>query len=89
MLQYFAKLPVKSEEFAYALEHNFDLMATIKKLKNFDSLTLLYNAILIKNLAEITASPVEGIQVQLEKLLQNKQLANLKTNDYLRGLRPS
>jgi hypothetical protein len=52
LLIYLSRLPVFSKEFAEALKHNLDLLATTKKLKYFTNLSLGQNAILLKNLTE-------------------------------------
>jgi len=52
LLIYLSRLPVFSKEFSEALKHNLDLLATCKKLKYFTNLSLLHNAILLKNMAE-------------------------------------
>lgn len=61
MLIYLSRLPAFSKEFAEALKHNLDLLATSKQLKFFSNLSLGFNAILLKNLAHYSGSPVEGI----------------------------
>lgn len=61
MLIYLSRLPVFNKEFAEALSHNLDLLATAKQLKFFSNLSLGFNAQLLKNLAVYNSSPVEGI----------------------------
>jgi hypothetical protein len=61
LLIYISRLPVFNKEFAEALKHNLDLLATSKKLKYFTNLTLGHNAILLKNMAEHMNSPVDGM----------------------------
>ena len=68
MLISLSRLPVFSKEFAEALKHNLDLLATAKKLKYFTNLSLGQNAILLKNLAAELSSPVDGMQTQVDRL---------------------
>ena len=68
MLIYISRLPVFSKEFAEALKHNLDLLATAKKMKYFTNLSLGQNAILLKNMAAEMKSPLEGMQEQVDKL---------------------
>lgn len=85
LLIYISRLPVFSKEFAEALKHNLDLLATAKKLKYFTNLSLGQNAILLKNMAEEMQAPIEGMQEQVDKLFLEKELANLRVKDYMRG----
>ena len=61
-LIYLSRLPVFNKEFSEALKHNLELLATCKQLKYFTNLNLLKNAILLRDLAELMKSPVEGMQ---------------------------
>lgn len=61
MLISMSRLPVFSKEFAEALKHNLDMLATLKKLKYFTNLNLGHNAILLKNLAEQLGCPIDGM----------------------------
>ena len=83
-LIYLSRLPVFSKEFAEALKHNLDLLATTKKLKYFTNLSLGQNSILLKNLAEQLGSPVIGMQAQVERLFREKEFADLRVKDYMK-----
>jgi len=85
MLIYLSRLPAFSKEFAAALKHNLDLLATAKKLKYFTNLSLGQNAILLKNLADQLASPVAGMQGQVDALFKEKEFANLAVKDYMKA----
>jgi hypothetical protein len=85
MLIYISRLPVFSKEFAEALKHNLDLLATAKKLKYFTNLSLGQNAILLKNMAAEMKSPLEGMQEQVDKLFDEKELADLRVKDYMKS----
>jgi len=85
MLIYISRLPVFSKEFAEALKHNLDLLATAKKLKYFTNLSLGQNAILLKNMAAEMKSPLEGMQEQVDKLFEEKELADLRVKDYMKS----
>ena len=85
MLIYISRLPVFSKEFAEALKHNLDLLATAKKLKYFTNLSLGQNAILLKNMAAEMKSPLEGMQEQVDKLFAEKELADLRVKDYMKS----
>ena len=85
MLIYLSRLPVFSKEFAEALKHNLDLLATAKKLKYFTNLSLGQNAILLKNLAQHLSSPLEGVQAQVDRLFADKELADLRVKDYMKA----
>jgi len=85
MLIYLSRLPAFSKEFAEALKHNLDLLATAKKLKYFTNLSLGQNAILLKNLADQLASPVAGMQAQVDALFKEKEFANLAVKDYMKA----
>lgn len=83
MLIYLSRLPAFSKEFAEALKHNLDLLATAKKLKYFTNLSLGQNAILLKNLAAALSVPVDGMQVQVDRLFAERDLADLRVKDYM------
>ena len=85
MLIYISRLPVFSKESAEALKHNLDLLATAKKLKYFTNLSLGQNAILLKNMAAEMKSPLEGMQEQVDKLFEEKELADLRVKDYMKS----
>ena len=85
MLIYISRLPVFSKEFAEALKHNLDLLATAKKMKYFTNLSLGQNAILLKNMAAEMKSPLEGMQEQVDKLFAEKELADLRVKDYMKS----
>ena len=85
MLIYISRLPVFSKEFAEALKHNLDLLATAKKMKYFTNLSLGQNAILLKNMAAEMKSPLEGMQEQVDKLFDEKELADLRVKDYMKS----
>jgi len=85
MLIYISRLPVFSKEFAEALKHNLDLLATAKKMKYFTNLSLGQNAILLKNMAAEMKSPLEGMQEQVDKLFAEKELADLRVKDYMKA----
>ena len=85
LLIYVSRLPVFNKEFAEALKHNLDLLATTKKLKYFTNLTLGHNAILLKSMAEHMDSPIDGVQVQIDKLFHEKELANMRVKDYMQS----
>jgi len=85
MLVYLSRLPVFSKEFAEALKHNLDLLATAKKLKYFTNLSLGHNAILLKNMAEQLSSPLAGAQAQVDRLFEEKAFANLRVKDYMKS----
>ena len=84
LLIYLSRLPVFNKEFAEALKHNLDLLAACKKLKYFTNLTLGHNAILLKNLAEHMGSPIDGMQNQIDKLFEEKELADIRVKDYMK-----
>lgn len=84
MLIYVSRLPVFSKEFAEALKHNLDLLATAKKLKYFTNLSLGQNAILLKNMAEQLGKPIDGMQAQIDKLFADKEFGNLRVKDYMK-----
>ena len=84
MLIYVSRLPVFSKEFAEALKHNLDLLATAKKLKYFTNSSLGQNAILLKNMCEDLGKPVDGIQAQIDKLFADKEFGNLRVKDYMK-----
>lgn len=85
MLIYLSRLPVFNKEFAEALSHNLDLLATAKQLKFFSNLSLGFNSLLLKNLAVYNQSPVEGIQEQIDRLFEDKKFADLRVKDYIEG----
>ena len=85
MLIYISRLPVFSKEFAEALKHNLDLLATAKKMNYFTNLSLGQNAILLKNMAAEMKSPLEGMQEQVDKLFDEKELADLRVKDYMKS----
>ena len=85
MLIYISRLPVFSKEFAEALKHNLDLLATAKKMKYFTNLSLGQNAILLKNMDAEMKSPLEGMQEQVDKLFAEKELADLRVKDYMKS----
>ena len=78
MLIYLSRLPAFSKEFAEALKHNLDLLATAKKLKYFTNFSLGQNAILLKNLADQLASPIVGMQGQVDSLMKDKKFADVR-----------
>ena len=84
MLIYISRLPVFSKEFAEALKHNLDLLATAKKLKYFTNLSLGHNAILLKNLAEQLSVPLDGAESLVDRLFAEKELGNLRVKDYMK-----
>lgn len=84
-LIHLSRLPVFSKEFAEALKHNLDLLATAKKLKYFTNLSLGQNAILLKNMADELSSPVDGMQGQVDRLFEEKELADLRAKDYMKS----
>jgi len=84
-LIYLSRLPVFNKEFSEALKHNLELLATCKQLKYFTNLNLLKNAILLRDLAELMKSPVEGMQEQIDKLFAEKELANIRVKDYMKN----
>ena len=85
LLIYLSRLPVFSKEFAEALKHNLDLLATLKKLKYYTNLSLGQNAILLKNMAVEMKAPIEGMQEQVDKLFLEKELADMRVKDYMKG----
>ena len=84
LLIYLSRLPVFSKEFAEALKHNLDMLATAKKLKYFTNLSLGQNSILLKNLAEQLSSPIDGMQAQVDRLFNEKEFADLRVKDYMK-----
>merc|ERR1719419_2152220 len=85
MLVYMSRLPVFSREFAEALKHNLDLLATAKKLKYFSNLSLGQNSSLLKSLAQQMLSPVEGMETQVERDFSDKAFAHLRLKDFITG----
>jgi len=85
MLVYMSRLPVFSREFAEALKHNLDLLATAKKLKYFSNLSLGQNSSLLKSLAQQMLSPVEGMETQVERVFSDKDFAHLRLKDFITG----
>ena len=85
LLIYLSRLPVFSKEFAEALKTNLDLLATAKKLKYFTNLSLGQNAILIKNLTDYLKTPLKGMDAQIDKLFEEKDLANLRVKDFMKN----
>ena len=85
LLIYLSRLPVFSKEFAEALKTNLDLLATAKKLKYFTNLSLGQNAILIKNLTDYLKTPLKGMDEQIDKLFEDKDLANLRVKDFMKN----
>jgi len=83
MLISLSRLPVFSKEFAMALEHNLDLLATAKKLKYFTNLSLGQNSILLQKLAENLQAPVIGMKAQVDRLFSDKKLAGFRLKDYM------
>ena len=84
MLIYMSRLPVFDKAFSEALKQNLDLLATAKKLKYFTNLSLGQNAILMKNLTEYVNMPIKGFEDQIDKLFEEKALANLRVKDFMK-----